>query len=139
MRAQEGTKNAIKRSVSPFHKTLPSNPNAFLGEPNANGVEVKKLIFNEESLDPETELISDKLATVNKRGILTVNSQPSVNCAPSNDSRVGWGPPGGFVFQKAYLEFFTCEDNVIALMQVNLKMSFVQILVILCLLFLSNF
>lgn len=69
-------------------------------------------------MDPETELIADKLATVNKRGILTVNSQPSVNCAPSNDSRVGWGPPGGFVFQKAYLEFFTCEDNVTALLQV---------------------
>ena len=88
------------------------------GEPNSDGIVVNKLIFNEEPLDAETELIADKLAAVNKRGILTVNSQPSVNCAPSNDSRVGWGPPGGYVFQKAYLEFFTSEENVIALMQV---------------------
>ena len=89
------------------------------GEPNANGVLVKKLIFNDEVLDLESELISDKLATVNKKGILTINSQPSVNCAPSTDSKVGWGPPGGYVFQKAYLEFFTCEENVIALLQVS--------------------
>ena len=89
-----------------------------------------KLIFNEESLDPETELIADKLATVNKRGILTVNSQPSVNCAPSTDTRVGWGPPGGFVFQKAYLEFFTNEDNVIALLQVMKRYPHVNFQVI---------
>ena len=88
------------------------------GQPNANGVPVKKLIFNDENLDLETELISENLATINKRGILTVNSQPSVNCAPSSDSKVGWGAPGGYVFQKAYLEFFTCEANVIALLQI---------------------
>jgi hypothetical protein len=31
---------------------------------------------------------------------------------------LGWGPPGGYVFQKAYLEFFTNEETVIALLQV---------------------
>ena len=87
-------------------------------EPNADGVTVTKLIFNEESLDPETELIAGTLARINKVGFLTVNSQPSVNCAPSNDPKVGWGPLGGYVFQKAYLEFFTNEDNVLALLQV---------------------
>jgi methylenetetrahydrofolate reductase (NADPH) len=35
-----------------------------------------------------------------------------------NDPLFGWGPPGGYVFQKAYLEFFTSEDIVIALLQV---------------------
>ena len=55
---------------------------------------------------------------VNLRGVLTVNSQPSVNCVPSNDPKVGWGPPGGFVYQKAYLEFFTSGENVRALLQV---------------------
>ena len=89
------------------------------GEPNANGVVVKKLIFNDEVLDLETNLICDHLAIVNKKGILTINSQPSVNCAPSTDSKVGWGPAGGYVFQKAYLEFFTCEETVIALLQVS--------------------
>ena len=91
------------------------------GEPNANGVVVKKLIFNDEVLDLETNLICDHLAIVNKKGILTINSQPSVNCAPSTDSKVGWGPAGGYVFQKAYLEFFTREETVIALLQVSSK------------------
>lgn len=31
---------------------------------------------------------------------------------------LGWGTPGGYVFQKAYLEFFTSEENVLALLQV---------------------
>ena len=35
-----------------------------------------------------------------------------------NDPLFGWGPPGGYVFQKAYLEFFTCEEMVVALLQV---------------------
>ena len=47
-----------------------------------------------------------------------MNSQPSVNCVPSNDPKVGWGPPGGFVYQKAYLEFFTSGENIRALLQV---------------------
>ena len=88
------------------------------GEPDKDGVKVTKTIFSDDPLDPETELIADKLADINRKGVITVNSQPSVNCAPSNDPRVGWGPPGGYVFQKAYLEFFTSEDNVIALLQV---------------------
>jgi methylenetetrahydrofolate reductase (NADPH) len=69
-------------------------------------------------LSGETELIADHLAAVNKKGVLTVNSQPSVNCAPSTDPRVGWGHPDGYVFQKAYLEFFTSEESVVALLQV---------------------
>lgn len=49
------------------------------------------------------------------RGVLTINSQPAVNCASSQDKVFGWGTPGGYVFQKAYLEFFTNERNVDAL------------------------
>ncbi len=57
------------------------------GEKNSDGIKVDKLLFNEEPLDPETELIADNLALVNKRGVLTINSQPSVNCAPSTDPK----------------------------------------------------
>lgn len=88
------------------------------GAEDANGKKVTKTIFNEDALDAETELISEKLAEVNQKGILTVNSQPAVNCAPSSDSKVGWGPQGGYVFQKAYLEFFTSGENVMALLQI---------------------
>ena len=35
-----------------------------------------------------------------------VNSQPRVNGVPSSDPLFGWGGAGGYVFQKAYVEFF---------------------------------
>ena len=47
-----------------------------------------KIIFNDDPLDSETELIKDKLAEANKKGVLTVNSQPAVNCAPCKYSPV---------------------------------------------------
>jgi methylenetetrahydrofolate reductase (NADPH) len=46
------------------------------------------------------------LAALNHHGYLTINSQPRVNAMPSDDAAFGWGPAGGHVFQKAYLEFF---------------------------------
>ena len=39
---------------------------------------------------------------LNQAGYLTINSQPRVNGAPSNDATFGWGRPGGYVYQKAY-------------------------------------
>jgi hypothetical protein len=41
---------------------------------------------------------------LNQAGYLTINSQPRVNGAPSNDATFGWGRPGGYVYQKAYGE-----------------------------------
>lgn len=41
---------------------------------------------------------------------MTINSQPSVNGAPSSDPVIGWGSPDGYVYQKAYLEFFISSD-----------------------------
>uniref|UniRef100_A0A8C9BTN4 Methylenetetrahydrofolate reductase n=2 Tax=Phocoena sinus TaxID=42100 RepID=A0A8C9BTN4_PHOSS len=60
-------------------------------------------------------------AAWNRRGILTINSQPNINGKPSSDPVVGWGPGGGYVFQKAYLEFFTSRETVEALLQVLKK------------------
>ncbi|KAJ8319772.1 hypothetical protein KUTeg_001359 [Tegillarca granosa] len=88
------------------------------GEPNSAGVKVTKMPWIDEELHPETMIISDQLAAINKRGVLTINSQPSINAAPSTDSAVGWGDPNGYIFQKAYLEFFTSPDNVMALKKV---------------------
>lgn len=51
-------------------------------------------------------VIAESLARINDLGFLTINSQPAVNGAPSNDKVFGWGPSNGFVYQKAYLEFF---------------------------------
>ncbi|CAB1431537.1 unnamed protein product [Pleuronectes platessa] len=79
------------------------------------------LPWNDEPLAPETNLLKDELEKVNRRGVLTINSQPNINGKPSTDPIVGWGPAGGYVFQKAYLEFFTSSENVTALLKVLKK------------------
>ncbi|XP_040317453.1 methylenetetrahydrofolate reductase (NADPH) isoform X6 [Herpailurus yagouaroundi] len=91
------------------------------GEPNQNGYKVTCLPWNDEPLAAETSLMKEELLRVNRQGILTINSQPNINGKPSSDPIVGWGPSGGYVFQKAYLEFFTSRETVGALLQVLKK------------------
>uniref|UniRef100_T1J9I4 methylenetetrahydrofolate reductase (NADPH) n=1 Tax=Strigamia maritima TaxID=126957 RepID=T1J9I4_STRMM len=93
------------------------------GECNKNGVKVTTTAWNVEELSAETYLLQNKLSTVNKRGALTINSQPNVNGISSTDSALGWGFPGGYVYQKAYLEFFACKQYVTALRQILPKFS----------------
>lgn len=63
-------------------------------------------------IQEETQRISDELVALNRAGYLTINSQPQVNGARSDDAEVGWGGPGGMVYQKAYLELFLSEDKL---------------------------
>jgi methylenetetrahydrofolate reductase (NADPH) len=58
----------------------------------------------------ETSVISGQLARVNALGFLTINSQPAVNGIRSDDKIFGWGPGNGYVYQKAYLEFFASPE-----------------------------
>jgi len=87
-------------------------------KPNKAGVMVTRTAWCDGEFSQETGLIAAQLSKLNKQGVLTINSQPHANCVPSDDSVLGWGQPGGYVFQKAYLEFFTSEENVLALLQV---------------------
>ena len=64
--------------------------------------QVTCLPWNDEPLAAETSLMKEELLRVNRRGILTINSQPSINGKPSSDPVVGWGPGGGYVFQKVW-------------------------------------
>lgn len=64
------------------------------------------LPWNDEPLATETNLLKEELGKVNRRGVLTINSQPNINGKPSTDPIVGWGPAGGYVFQKARTLFF---------------------------------
>ena len=41
-----------------------------------------------------------ELISINRQGILTINSQPRVNGVRSTDPVHGWGNPGGYVYQK---------------------------------------
>lgn len=65
-----------------------------------------------DGLQPETKIIDEKLGQINLKGFLTINSQPAVNGDRSDSPSVGWGGSGGYVYQKAYLEFFCSKDKL---------------------------
>lgn len=78
---------------------------------------IKSLPWCDEPLALESGAIVDCLAAVNRRGCLTVNSQPAVNAKPSGSRPYGWGPSNGYVYQKGYLEFFVAPDHFDALLK----------------------
>jgi len=53
-----------------------------------------------------------QLEQLTRRGWWTVGSQPAIDAIDSDDDVVGWGPKGGYVFQKAFVEFFADRDVV---------------------------
>ncbi|KAI8982412.1 methylenetetrahydrofolate reductase-domain-containing protein [Mycotypha africana] len=79
--------------------------------------EIDSLPWCEEKLHTESEAICQRLCDINQRGYWTVSSQPAVNGVPSQDAVYGWGPKNGYVYQKAFIEFFVAEDKVKELLQ----------------------
>ncbi|KAF2672603.1 methylenetetrahydrofolate reductase 2, partial [Microthyrium microscopicum] len=65
---------------------------------------LSSLPWSEQGITNEADTIKANLVELNRRGILTINSQPAVNAAQSSDPTFGWGPKNGYVYQKAYLE-----------------------------------
>lgn len=53
-------------------------------------------------------VIGQQLARMNELGYLTINSQPAVNGARSDDKAFGWGPKNGYVYQKVRPLFDYC-------------------------------
>lgn len=80
--------------------------------------EVKKLPWCQECPAQESNFIHKQLVKLNSIGCFTTNSQPRVNAALSTDPSVGWGPTGGFVYQKAYVEFFLSKERLVHLMSI---------------------
>jgi len=79
--------------------------------------EIKQLPWTDsDKLQVETGEIVNQLVSMIQKGFLTINSQPRVNGLPSTDAKVGWGPEGGFVYQKAYLEFFCPPEKLEAVL-----------------------
>ncbi|TQV99220.1 methylenetetrahydrofolate reductase [Cordyceps javanica] len=77
--------------------------------------ELDALPWSEEELLAESSTITPHLAALNAKGWWTVASQPAVNGIRSADATFGWGPANGFVFQKAFLEFFISSADWTAL------------------------
>ncbi|WFD33066.1 methylenetetrahydrofolate reductase [NAD(P)H] [Malassezia sp. CBS 17886] len=74
--------------------------------------DVAALPWSEAPVARETKTIDRKLMQLNAQGYLTINSQPAVDGARSDDPVHGWGPRDGYVYQKAYLEFFVAHDQL---------------------------
>jgi len=68
--------------------------------------EITSYPFSPVPLSSESQLILPHLLRLAKRGWWPVGSQPAVDGLPSDDDTVGWGPAGGYVFQKPFVEFF---------------------------------
>jgi methylenetetrahydrofolate reductase (NADPH) len=62
--------------------------------------ELKALPWSSQPASKETSVIDQQLAKMNELGYLTINSQPAVDGARSEDATHGWGPAGGYVYQK---------------------------------------
>jgi methylenetetrahydrofolate reductase (NADPH) len=75
------------------------------------GGELSAIPWSEEEFNAETGTIKERLIELNTRGWWTVASQPAVNGLRSSDPTFGWGPANGFVFQKAFVEFFCPSDD----------------------------
>jgi len=73
---------------------------------------IMRLPWNDTPLASESSVIGDELHRLNASGFLTINSQPRVNGVSSSDKVHGWGGDGGYVYQKAYVEFFTSRQNL---------------------------
>eukprot|EP00123_Amoebidium_parasiticum_P016078 comp23279_c0_seq1/m.38127 comp23279_c0_seq1/g.38127 ORF comp23279_c0_seq1/g.38127 comp23279_c0_seq1/m.38127 type:complete len:617 (-) comp23279_c0_seq1:584-2434(-) len=91
--------NAVDDIASVFVKYLSADP------------VVTRLPWNDDPLALESQLIINQLRLVNRHGCLTINSQPAVNGASSSDPVHGWGGDGGYVYQKAYIEFFVSPES----------------------------
>lgn len=67
---------------------------------------IKVLPWVDSEISAETTLIQEELLELNERGWFTLASQPAVNACASTDKILGWGPSNGYLFQKAFVEFF---------------------------------
>ena len=89
--------------------------------------DLQSLPWSESAITSETDSIKAELIDLNRRGFLTINSQPSVNGFKSSHPVHGWGPHGGYVYQKAYLEALIPPqiiDQIIERVQKHPDMTF---------------
>ncbi|ORX74075.1 MTHFR-domain-containing protein [Linderina pennispora] len=73
--------------------------------------QITSLPWNDEPLRAESDRIRDELARINRLGYWTLASQPALDGVSSADELHGWGPRGGYVYQKAFIECFVPGDR----------------------------
>lgn len=73
---------------------------------------LETLPWSEAPITSEADSIKADLIYLNRRGFLTVNSQPAVDGVKSSHPVHGWGPTNGYVYQKAYLELLVAPEQM---------------------------
>ncbi|KAH0830694.1 methylenetetrahydrofolate reductase-domain-containing protein [Lanmaoa asiatica] len=68
--------------------------------------------FSASPLSSESGTILGHLKKLTSQGLWTVCSQPAIDNTDSTDEVFGWGPSGGYVSQKGFVEFFA-EEHVV--------------------------
>jgi methylenetetrahydrofolate reductase (NADPH) len=71
---------------------------------------IDALPWSELGLSPETAIIQEELIQLNEKGFFSLASQPATDAVKSSDRIFGWGPKGGYVYQKAFVELFVSKD-----------------------------
>lgn len=102
-------------SLAVAHWGTPTSPqditNIFLAHVDGSVPAVPWSAEGGGGLSPETQRIKKWLREMNARGWWTVASQPPIDAASSRDAEVGWGPRNGWVWQKAFVEFWMPRDE----------------------------
>lgn len=94
--------NLFKRCVTGELHAVPWSDDVDADAPSSTG---------EGALRAETDLIKKELSALIDKGYWTLASQPAVDGVKSDHAVFGWGPKGeGFVYQKAFVEFFCPRD-----------------------------
>lgn len=79
---------------------------------------LKAVPWSDEPLRSETNDILPYLVHLNtEKDWWTVGSQPAVDGAPSEDETYGFGPAGGYIYQKSFVEFFCSYDDVMRIQE----------------------
>jgi hypothetical protein len=79
---------------------------------------LKAVPWSDEPLRSETNDILPYLVRLNtEKDWWTVGSQPAVDGAPSEDETYGFGPAGGYIYQKSFVEFFCSYDDVMRIQE----------------------
>lgn len=89
--------------------------------------QLERLPWSEGKISQEVDSIKASLIDINVRGLLSINSQPAINGCKSSHPVHGWGPHGGYVYQKAYLElliFPSVIDKVIERLESNKDLTY---------------
>ena len=68
--------------------------------------EITSYPFSTEPLSSRSQFILPHLLRLAGHSWWPVRWQPAVNCCPSEYATFGWGPRGGYVYQKPVVEFF---------------------------------